>query len=144
MSTTTNAIEPNKENTNDVFSASSIQSWLWWWYHHHPHHPPSRRYWWWLRHKYHPKNPTRPPHMAPSPVDDAVSPPHTSPSPVDDDDLLCFSKSEMNDICDKDFVTSVYNNKMSLSKQCCKAVSKVPESLGRLLNLAFQQGYHLS
>ncbi|KAM3263491.1 hypothetical protein P3L10_000485 [Capsicum annuum] len=82
--------------------------------------------------------------MAPSPVDDAVSPPHTSPSPVDDDDLLCFSKSEMNDICDKDFVTSVYNNKMSLSKQCCKAVSKVPESLGRLLNLAFQQGYHLS
>ncbi|PHT58001.1 hypothetical protein CQW23_00364 [Capsicum baccatum] len=65
--------------------------------------------------------------MAPSPVDDAVSPPHTSPSPVDDDDLLCFSKSEMNDICDTDFVTSVYNKKMSLSKHCCKAVSKVPE-----------------
>ncbi|KAK6805445.1 hypothetical protein RDI58_003230 [Solanum bulbocastanum] len=136
---TATAPEPETENSKALFGTSSILAWRRLWRYHH--HVPS--FGWWHRH---PKNPSPPTHVAPSPspVDKAVPPSHmasssthAAPSPVGDvvspphmtvslAPAPTTSCIKMDD-CVSDLITSVFKRKISLSTQCCKAVSTISD-----------------
>ncbi|KAK6805403.1 hypothetical protein RDI58_003188 [Solanum bulbocastanum] len=95
-----------------------------WWDHHH--HVPSFGLWG----RPHPKEPSPPTHLTPSPVDNVVPPLHRASSPtynaapsppVDDVVSLAPTTSciNMNDSV-SDLITSVIYRKIPLSMQCCK------------------------
>ncbi|KAH0767027.1 hypothetical protein KY285_002898 [Solanum tuberosum] len=129
------ATEAKTDNNKESFGTSSILSWR------HHHHVPS--FGWWRRHPKKTSPPTHvtpspspvdnavPPshmassstHAAPSPVDDVVSPPHLAPSLSPAPTTSCIKMDD----CVSDLITSVFKRKISLSTQCCKAVSTISD-----------------
>ncbi|KAG5625492.1 hypothetical protein H5410_010710 [Solanum commersonii] len=99
-----------------------------WW----DHHVPSIGLWG----RPHPKEPSPPTHLTPSPVDNVVPPAssptyNAAPSPVDDVVSLALTTSciNMDDNSVSDLITSVIYRKIPLSMQCCKIFAHSKRSI---------------